>query len=245
MKLLGSIEISQSPYMRAFRAAVGLFLTILFTSLGAQTTVITFTPTVDNALFYSSIDPTPSDTVYKTGVLYAGCDWSFYWNPLLGFYVQDWICVWSALKFNVGSQIGGKTITQATLQLTPFIVADDNNTTFYVAAFSAPWDTNTITFNLRPNVHNAGQISVNAPSTTLPVVWDVTEIVRNWATGTWANNGFMIGDYNPVGWLINDRRITSFYSLESHYFDYQIPLLTIVLEGAETDTIFIDGFESG
>lgn len=245
MKQPGSIEISQPPYTRTFKAAVGLFLTMLFTSLGAQTTVINFTPTADNALFYSSTDPTPSDTVYKAGTLYAGCDWSSYWNPLLGFYVQDWICAWSALKFNVGSQIGGKTITRATLQLTPFIVADDDNTTFYVAAFSAPWDTNTITLSHHPNIHNAGQISVNAPSTTLPVVWDVTEIVRNWATGTWANNGFMIGDDNPVGWLLNDRRITSFYSLDWSFFNYQIPLLTIVLERTETDTIFIDGFESG
>lgn len=46
--------------------------------------------------------------------------------------------------------------------------------------------------------------------------WNVTEIVRNWTSGAWVNNGLLFTDEDQVFPYASSLRATSFYS--SDYF---------------------------
>jgi hypothetical protein len=40
--------------------------------------------------------------------------------------------------------------------------------------------------------HTSGEARVASPSATRPIDWDVTTIVRNWASGAWSSYGFKL-----------------------------------------------------
>ena len=65
----------------------------------------------------------------------------------------------------------------------------------------------------------SGITNADLPTTsTLPVEQDVTTIVRNWANGVWANNGFNLRDGKWVFPSDTLYRDTQFESMD-HYFN--------------------------
>jgi len=166
----------------------------------------------DNVLIYSTMDSSKATTVYRTGELGVGIDW-VYGDPF-----NSWVVSSTALKFDVQSSIAGRQIARATLTLWPTVLPADWDTKYQAAAFAGSWNSTSITFQNQPNYFLSGIATANLPTTTvLPVEWDVTAIVRNWANNTWANNGFLLRDQNDVFPGYTAFRATDFYS--SDWYD--------------------------
>lgn len=148
--------------------------------------------TQDNTLIYSTVDATPGNTVYRLGALEVGCNFS-----VLPF-GTEFVCGEALMRFDVQSQIAGKTIVSAELRLYPHSIGADQGTSFGIAAVARSWSTTTVTSNSFHNgseVYTSGQVTHPAPITTaVPMVYDVTTIVRNWANGTFLNNGLLMYD---------------------------------------------------
>jgi hypothetical protein len=79
-----------------------------------------------------------------------------------------------------------------------------------------------VTFNTLPLIYPAGSWWVPAPTAGGPQAWDVTIIVKNWATGLWASNGLYVGQ-SPITDRVpswggqlwdNQDQVTSYCSLE-------------------------------
>jgi hypothetical protein len=99
-----------------------------------------------------------------------------------------------------------------------------------VNAFSTDWNPSTLTYNTWASLYayTSGKTRQAAPSdSVLPLEFDVTTIVRNWASGTFNNYGLRImvnpvcpGDTPSLG-------TTYFQSLETHTSSTTRPHLTI------------------
>ena len=173
--------------------------------MSPQTTT-TFYATADNTLIYSTTNSAAANTVYAGGDISVGCNWA------AGVYSNDWVCGWTTLKFSLGA-LTGKTIISATLKLYPYILPANLNTTYKVNAFAAYWSPNTITANNAPNIYTSFIAYANPPTTTVvPVTWNITSIVQQWASGGWVNNGLQISDNNLVFPGYTAYRATSFES---------------------------------
>jgi chitodextrinase len=173
-------------------------------------TTVSAVPSADNSLIYSTTNPGAQTTVYGTQDLSIGCNWA------AGLYASDFVCANTALMFNVQSTIAGKTIISATLRLYPYILAADYNTTYSVNAYAGAWSTSTITFANQPNYYTSNQTSVAPPTTTaVPLEFNVKAIVQAWASGTWANNGFLLRDTNAIVPGYTAYRATSFQSVDT------------------------------
>jgi hypothetical protein len=146
----------------------------------------------DNTLIFSSTDPTLANTTYRFGSLEVGCNFSVL--PL----GTEYVCGEGLMRFPVQSQIAGRSILSAELRLYPQSIGADQQTNFRLAAVARTWSTTTVTSNSLHNgseVYSGGQVLRAAPTTTvLPYTFDVTTIVRNWASGTFANNGLLMWD---------------------------------------------------
>ena len=84
-----------------------------------------FLAVLDNLMIFSTIDSTLGNTVFEFNEISVGC------NFLISTF-SDAVCGWSALWFNVGPTISGKTILEAKLILTPSILPADLNDTYKV-----------------------------------------------------------------------------------------------------------------
>ncbi len=178
---------------------------------------LTVNPSVDNTLIYSTTDAARANTVSSTGDISVGCNWmrtTVYdvdGNPVN---FDDWICAAIALKFDIQTQIAGRTIVNAKLRLYPYILPADWDTTYAASAFAGAWNTSIITWNNQPSHFQLGQSTVNPPtSTAVPLELDVKTIVQNWANGTWVNNGILIRDTTMIIPGYTALRSTSFYSM--------------------------------
>jgi hypothetical protein len=189
-------------------------------------TTINVLPAADNAMIWSSKNSNRENTVFEFSDLAVGCNWEYSYLTQ----IQDWVCYETALRFDVDSQIAGRTIVQATLRLTPSILAADYQTTYRLSAFASSWSPSTITYTNKPNYYTYYQPSVNVPTSGLPLDWDVTDIVRFWADGTWANNGFFIRDANMFFPYDTVLRATIFHSTDVFDSPSQRPLLMITME---------------
>lgn len=88
----------------------------------------------------------------------------------------------------------------AVLVLTPCALAPDPvaDAAYDVHALAGAWNPATVTFNTAPQLYAPGGWQLPAPTTGAPSVFDVTSIVRNWASGAWANNGLYVRQYPVV-----------------------------------------------
>jgi hypothetical protein len=167
---------------------------------------VTLYATADNTLIYSTTNPAAANTAYSAGDISVGCNW------LDGLYFDDWVCGATALKFNT-TTLSGKTILSAYLRLDPYILPADTFTQYKAYAYAASWSPSTLTFNNEPNIYTSYTVLANPPTNTvLPVEWNVTNIVKQWASGAWVNNGIAIhdNDYTFPGYTAY--RATSFES---------------------------------
>lgn len=172
---------------------------------------ITVYATVDNTLIVSTTDPSWANSVDRTGLIGVG------YNFAVGQFRTDFVYGSAAIQFGtLQSQIAGSQIASATLRLYPSILPADRNSTYAVNAFAAPWNSLTITANNQPNTLASFQSTQSPPFTTvLPVEFDVTQIVRNWANGTWANYGLLVHDLTNTLPSYSALRATEFESADS------------------------------
>lgn len=158
----------------------------------AGETEITVYATEDNKLIYSSADPAVGNTVYRTGLLEVGCNFSVL--P----YGTEYVCGEALMRFNAQAAISGRTIVSAELRLYVDYLGADVGTQFRVAAVARTWNTTNVTMNSFHNgseVYNSGQVSRTPPTTgAVPYTFDVTAIVQNWANGSFTDNGLFLWD---------------------------------------------------
>jgi hypothetical protein len=136
-----------------------------------------------------------------------------------------------AFKFDVQSQIAGRSVSKAALWLDVLTARTDLSITprIRVNAFMSDWDPSTLTWNIWAGLacQATGEAQAAAPSSLGPFAIDVTTIVRNWASGAWNNYGFrlMVNEFDP-GYTPSNA-ITTFHSLGSHDSPSQRPRLIV------------------
>ena len=193
-------------------------------------TSITAYATYDNTVLYQSLIPAAANTVYATGSFAVGYD--YYWSMWGGYDLQ---IAAAAIYFNVQSQIQGRNIASATLRIYAYILRGEFSFTprIRVRAFASNWSPSTLTYNIYTGmqVYNSGIWYAYAPSTSVvPVEFDVTTIVRNWASGSFNNYGFDLSGVDHYYPGSTSLQTTNFQSLETYYSSNQRPQLYIVFQ---------------
>lgn len=186
-------------------------------------TNITYYATFDNLMINSSEDPVAQTTVYQSDDLAVGNQWTYnsYLNTLSYVWFQ------SAIWFDIYQDISGKTINNAVFRLYPYVIPNDFETEYALNAIYGEWDSNYLTWDNKPLIYLANEVRVTPPVTTaLPMEFDVTAIVQNWADGSWENNGFILHDtkwvfpVNEYGDYYTAWRSTGIESME-YWFGYE------------------------
>ena len=187
------------------------YIDVTFTIL--PPTSLTAYASYDNSVMSSSMDSNVENTVYSNSEISVGVDYYQVGD------FHDYVYTASAIKFNIQSQIAGRSIASATLRLYVYSLRGDFNITpkIRVNAFYDDWDPNTFTYSswLTTQFYDEVQVELNAPNNSvLPLDFDVTTMVKNWASGAWNNCGFQITpqNYNYPGSV--SFQATSFQSLE-------------------------------
>jgi hypothetical protein len=188
---------------------------------------ITAYASADNEMAYATLFPGFAYTTYQSSQNGVGCDWS-YWA---GGY--DFICLASALQFNVNALLAGRTVEHATLRLHVYGLRGDFSFTPFMRlrAFAGAWSPASITWMNMPVTHLDGEVILPAPSAAgVPVDIDVTPIVQRWASGTWVNYGFQLYPVipNPPGYT--SLEATHFQSLEFYYAATERPQLIVTFQ---------------
>jgi hypothetical protein len=182
-------------------------------STGSSTTL---TASADNLLMYSTIYSGWAKTVYRYNYLAVGQQWAVGYNVEFGFYVTDCISTRSLIKFTLPSILNGKTITKAELRLSVNLLPGDPGYKYTIAAVSQDWNTSTVTYTNCPVTYGGSDIFFDQPVTTVaPLVIDVKAIVQKWASGTWANYGFLLSDPDISYPLSSSLRASELYSMEA------------------------------
>jgi hypothetical protein len=182
--------------------------------------------TYDNAISIASNDNTIENKVYSNSDLAVGCSYS------IGLYFDDFFCSSSLLRFDAAqSQIQGRSIASAVLQVQPYALPGDLGTTYHANAIATSWNPASVTWNTQPSYFTFGDISFSPPATTsVPVSLDVTAFVRNWANGTWPNNGILLRDVLHGFPTVTLIQFTGFYSLEYYNVSANRPRLVITFQ---------------
>ena len=187
-------------------------LTVICTSPPASAALLY--PQYDNLLLYSSMDSTYQNTVYPNSYLIIGQ------NFVNSYELTSALSGMSAIMFNL-SGITGNTVEYAELRLYPSTLPADTSTYYSAGALASSWSPSTITFENCPNVLS-GITTVDPPTQSqYPLVFEVTNIVSNWASGSWDNNGFLLYDYNTSYPSDTALRATEFYPSGSAFGNYQ------------------------
>ena len=192
----------------------------------APSTGLTAYASYDNVVMMSTSIPSWANTVYSNTDLVVGFD---FFEKVGGY---DYLTAVSLLKFNIQSQIAGRSIARATLRLHVYVLRGDFSITprIRLNALSMDWNPNTITWNIWQTMlhYLAGEVTLNAPSSgALPMDFDVTTIVRNWASGTFNNYGLQLfpeGHFYPWD---SSFQATHFQSLETYNSQSTRPQLII------------------
>lgn len=176
-------------------------------------TATTFLASFDNMVAKSTADAAVQTTVYPIGENSVGNNYYYTAGTLTNILETA-----SLMKFDVQTQINGKTIVEAQLILFELGPPQDLNGTFQVAAIFSPWNPATITWNLYAAMSRYTGNAVNFTGTSTTTygqrIFNVTGIVQNWANGTFVNNGFLLFDEAPTIWAYASYQILAFESLE-------------------------------
>jgi len=180
----------------------------------------------DNTVRYSSSDAMWANTVYADGPLDVGFD---YIQSGAGYEHTEAAAV---LSFGVQSQIAGRTISRATLRLNVHAPRPDLAVAprIRVSALASPWNPFTLSWNAWKTllVQTAGASTVDAPSSAGATLdFDVTAIVRNWASGSWLDYGLQLEPWDHAYPGRTSSQTTRFQSLERHDDPAKRPRLII------------------
>jgi hypothetical protein len=191
----------------------------------AETAVTAFAA-FDNTVMASSRDAQLANTVFFDTPLAVGTD---YIGTAPG---TETVEAASALLFDVQTLIAGRTVVRATLRLFVQTPRGDLSVTplVRVSAFASMWNPITLTWNAWRTllVQPAGTAVLEAPSSpSVPVDFDVTTIVGNWASSAWGNYGLQIDFLNHVYPGSTSLQTTRFQSLEQFADPSRRPQLII------------------
>jgi chitodextrinase len=210
-----------SYYYRVRGTGSGFSNVVAVTVSAPSVLTLTANPSADNTIFYSTADANAANTSYPNGDISVGCNWNY------GAYQNDWVCAETLLKFNVQTQIAGKTIVSAKLRLYPYILPANLETTYAASAMAGSWSPTTLTFANRPQHYLGGTAFADPPVTiAVPVEFDVTTIAQFWADGG-ANNGIAVYDTDYTFPWETALRATSFYSSNVSSSSAKVPQLYI------------------
>lgn len=182
------------------------------TDAGQQTT--TLAPAYDNLVMISSQNPALATNVYQSGELAVGCNWTY--SSFTG--IQDYVCAQSLLQFDV-SALSGAQIESAVLQLeVNYAGVGFSPRMWHLRALASAWSPATISWNgvQASNYFLASEQLFNPPATAGGIVQiDITAVVANWAGGTWANNGLIMGSADYTFPFLTSLDAFAFYSNET------------------------------
>jgi len=183
---------------------------------------------VDNEIMTQSNDVNVAKTVYGNTSLGIGCNWLLYYFNTVPY--QDFLCARSLVWFDIDTVIQGKSIRQARLRLYPYALPADLDTTYSAAPITSEWHYDTVTWSIQPTA-GAPVDTIGPPvTTTLPMEFDVTSTVRDWANGTRTNFGFRIRDTNDLVFPYDTLdRIVGLESLEYWFGSSRRPQLYLDL----------------
>jgi hypothetical protein len=188
----------------------------------ATRTTATVYAAADVTVSYCNLDPSceTSNIQVDTGV---GC------NFTAGIPFNALHCFAAALEFDVPSDLYGGTVHSATLRLYPAEIALQPVTVYEAYGIQYSWNPATVTWSTFPNWYTFPYDWVPASGLVygLPADWDVTDIVANWASGTWVNNGFVLWDPNFSDPGYTTWRATRFHSLERYDSASERPQLVV------------------
>jgi hypothetical protein len=173
----------------------------------------------DNTVRISSMNAQEELTVYQSNGNEVGCIWTFL-DP-----VQHMLCDALLLRFDV-SALAGKTILAAGINLfaeRPAI----NQARYMMSALAGPWSPATVTFDNMPGSFQAGSWFLYSESVPTWMTWPATPIVQSWASGTWANNGVIVQDFDVVFPYLSLLRSTRFASREVYGDPARWPVLVV------------------
>lgn len=199
------------------------------TTSSAPSNVVSFT-TATRAVLRTTGDATVMESTARSanqnetlssGPNDVGCYFTWTIGPSGQYLFHN--CGGSALRFDTAA-LSGKNVLVAALVMYPCALAPHpvSDARYLVRALAGPWSPSTVTFNTLPQVYTAGAWSLPAPTAGGAQAWDVTTLVRNWASGTWASNGLYVGQ-SPITDRVptwdgrnwdNQDQVTSYCSLE-------------------------------
>lgn len=167
----------------------------------------------DNYVADLSTNPNVKNTVYPAAENAVGYNFIYSGTTLTGT-----LGTASLMKFDVQTQIAGKTIVEAKLLMTEHQAPGDLNGTFKLAAMFTAWNPSTITWSIftTTQYYNTNMVDFTALSVnTLNFrEFNVLGIVQSWANGSFVNNGFVMFDPDPTNPGFATFQILSFASLE-------------------------------
>ena len=131
-------------------------------------------------------------------------------KPNLNHHTEEWICVGressgsgrlrGLIRFNLPSLHKGDMVVQAQLLAAQGHVdyyADTTpDTAVKACAISSSWNENTVTWNTMPSFNSVtldyADLKKSEKNKSVTKNWDITEAVKAWYEGTYANNGIML-----------------------------------------------------
>jgi hypothetical protein len=231
--------------MRRSRIATrlaGLMLVVaMFASSSGRALTTTVYAAIDNKVMISSANPSVEQTVYGGSDLGIGCYWELYYYDDLPY--QSFLCARSLLWFDVGALITGKTIQSAVLRVYPYLLPTDFDTSYSAAPILGEWHYDTVRWSNQPAAGSAVDTSSPPVTTSLPMDFDVTAAVQDWADGTRTNLGFRLRDVNDLVFPYDTiDRTVGLESLEYWFGSGRRPqlLLEIADQAAPTLTFWAD-----
>lgn len=222
---------------RACRIAVsGVVLALALGARAAHAGTTTVYAAIDNRVSVSSSDPTVEQTVYGATDLGVGCNWELYFFD--GVPYQAFFCARSLVWFDLGALIAGKTIERALLRVYPYLLPTSLGTTYGVAPVLTSWNGGTVRWSNQPSAGATVDVVGPPVTTALPMEFDVTSVVQDWADGTRVNYGFRLRDQNdlvlPYATLY---RVVGIESLEYWYASGRRPQLHLEIADAPAPTL--------
>lgn len=195
-------------------------------------TTVTLYPVNDNTIGSSSLNTAYENTVYQYEYWFASPGIGMGCNLMIGLAgTQEISCARGLLKFNLAS-LAGKTIQSATLSLTTSAYGIGYyQDQWYIAASASPWSGSTVTWiNYGALIYPASTSYQNPPIYVGQIFnLDQTATVRNWVSGSYANNGFAMA-LTTEGHLCNCNSLDIFEFHSSEDAGGRGPKLTVTYQ---------------